>query len=251
MGRSTNSPNASIPGRAPGRSGLRPEDEVPRSTPALPPTITTSTTRAGSSGQNNAIGWVDTVKFDKTPRSSLEVVPAVLDTNSDGTVRSGRTQSTDRSQKDHRIEFGCYGDAIHEAIAAHGARVSTGPTRSWCASAQRPTAANVGGSTCRLRQMPLPVRAASLSTVRPGLAELAGRSSDAEFRPPPVRVLNGPDATGSAALKDGRYRTRPHVPGARLFQHGHALHDRIDQDNTLGPGKDVCFPATSAPTRSS
>ena len=66
-------------------------------------------------GQNNAIGWVDTVAFDKThdAQASQGWCPAVLDTNGDGTI----TEWTEPNQpidpkKDHRIEFGCYGDAI-------------------------------------------------------------------------------------------------------------------------------------------
>ena len=66
-------------------------------------------------GQNNAIGWVDTAKFDKThdAAASQGWIPAVLDTNGDGKI----TEWTEPDQpidpkKDHRIEFGCYGIAI-------------------------------------------------------------------------------------------------------------------------------------------
>ena len=66
-------------------------------------------------GQNNAIGWVDTEKFDKThdAAASQGWIPAVLDTNGDGKI----TEWTEPDQpidpkKDHRIEFGCYGIAI-------------------------------------------------------------------------------------------------------------------------------------------
>jgi hypothetical protein len=65
-------------------------------------------------GQDNAIGWVDTVAFDKThdAQASQGWCPAVLDTNGDGTI----TEWTEPKEpidpkKDHRIEFGCYGDA--------------------------------------------------------------------------------------------------------------------------------------------
>ena len=67
-------------------------------------------------GQNNAIGWVDTVAFDKThdAGASQGWCPAVLDTNDDGTITAWTEpdQPIDPS-KDRRIEFGCYGDAIN------------------------------------------------------------------------------------------------------------------------------------------
>src|SRR5437867_3214912 len=67
-------------------------------------------------GQNSAIGWVDTATFDKThdAAASQGWCPAVLDTNGDGKI----TEWTEPNEavdpkKDHRINFGCYSDAIN------------------------------------------------------------------------------------------------------------------------------------------
>ena len=66
-------------------------------------------------GQTNAIGWIDTVTFDKTHNAAASQgwCPAVIDTNGDGKI----TEWTEPNQpidpkKDHRISFGCYADAI-------------------------------------------------------------------------------------------------------------------------------------------
>src|SRR5437016_5276802 len=67
-------------------------------------------------GQTNAIGWFDTAMFDKThdAAASQGWCPAVIDTNGDGKI----TEWTEPNQpvdpkKDHRINFGCYSDAIN------------------------------------------------------------------------------------------------------------------------------------------
>ncbi|MBI4887409.1 MAG: carboxypeptidase regulatory-like domain-containing protein [Acidobacteria bacterium] len=67
-------------------------------------------------GQENAIGWIDTVAFDKTHdgAASQAWCPGVVDTNGDGRISTGWTepdQSIDPT-KDHRIEFGCYSIGI-------------------------------------------------------------------------------------------------------------------------------------------
>jgi hypothetical protein len=67
-------------------------------------------------GQNSAIGWLDTATFDKThdAAASQGWCPAVLDTNGDGKITEGWTEPNEPidPKKDHRINFGCYSDAI-------------------------------------------------------------------------------------------------------------------------------------------
>jgi hypothetical protein len=63
-------------------------------------------------GQDDAIGWVDTVAFDKTHDSGASQAwcPGVVDTNGDGKISSGWTEPSEAidPKRDHRIEFGCY-----------------------------------------------------------------------------------------------------------------------------------------------
>jgi hypothetical protein len=67
-------------------------------------------------GQENAIGWVDTVAFDKTRdgAASQGWCPGVIDTNGDGKISTGWTEPKEPidSKRDHRIEFGCYSIGI-------------------------------------------------------------------------------------------------------------------------------------------
>ena len=93
-------------------------------------------------GQNNAIGWVDTMAFDKThdAAASQGWCPAVLDTNGDGKI----TEWTEPNQpidpkKDHRIEFGCYCDAINPIDGSLWCSGIGPRTRSSCASSAGPT----------------------------------------------------------------------------------------------------------------
>ena len=67
-------------------------------------------------GQDNAVGWVDTVAFDKThdAAASQGWCPGVVDTNGDGKISTGWTEPNQPvdPKKDHRIEFGCYAIGI-------------------------------------------------------------------------------------------------------------------------------------------
>ena len=67
-------------------------------------------------GQDDAIGWVDTVAFDKThdAAASQAWCPGVVDTNGDGKISTGWTEPNQPVDptKDHRIEFGCYSIGI-------------------------------------------------------------------------------------------------------------------------------------------
>ena len=63
-------------------------------------------------GQDDAIGWVDTVMFDKTHNAAASQAwcPGVVDTNGDGKISTGWTEPSEAidPKRDHRIEFGCY-----------------------------------------------------------------------------------------------------------------------------------------------
>ena len=67
-------------------------------------------------GQDDAIGWVDTVAFDKTrdAAASQAWCPGVVDTNGDGKISTGWTEPNEAidPKRDHRIEFGCYSIGI-------------------------------------------------------------------------------------------------------------------------------------------
>src|SRR5262245_32561852 len=67
-------------------------------------------------GQDNAIGWVDTVAFDKShdAGASQGWCPGVVDTNADGKISTGWTEPDQPvdPKRDHRIEFGCYAIGI-------------------------------------------------------------------------------------------------------------------------------------------
>jgi hypothetical protein len=67
-------------------------------------------------GQDDAVGWIDTLKFDKThdAAASQGWCPGVVDTNGDGKISTGWTEPKQvvDPMKDHRIEFGCYAIGI-------------------------------------------------------------------------------------------------------------------------------------------
>src|SRR3989475_1823185 len=67
-------------------------------------------------GQDNAVGWLDTLKFDKThdAATSQGWCPGVVDTNGDGKISTGWTEPKEAVDptKDHRIAFGCYAIGI-------------------------------------------------------------------------------------------------------------------------------------------
>ena len=67
-------------------------------------------------GQDDAVGWIDTVAFDKThdAGASQGWCPGVVDTNGDGKISTGWTEPKEPvdPKRDHRIEFGCYAIGI-------------------------------------------------------------------------------------------------------------------------------------------
>src|SRR5258705_5817152 len=67
-------------------------------------------------GQDDAVGWLETVAFDKThdAGASQGWCPGVVDTNGDGKISTGWTEPDQPvdPKRDHRIEFGCYAIAL-------------------------------------------------------------------------------------------------------------------------------------------
>jgi hypothetical protein len=200
-------------------------------------------------GQNNALGWVDTVAFDKThdAQASQGWCPAVLDTNGDGKI----TEWTEPSdpidpKKDHRITFGCYGDAINPIDGSV-----------WCSGIgvkdTKLVRIELGANppqTCKAEvyvpppdKMPLP-GSGGVAIDSHGVIwqNWRGAHEMLSFDRSKCKVLNGPTATGQQCPEGWTVYTKP---GPR-FQGGsdYASTDmlymtEIDLDNTLGFGKDV------------
>jgi hypothetical protein len=200
-------------------------------------------------GQNNAIGWVDTAAFDKThdAQSSQGWCPAVLDTNGDGKITEW-TEPTEPidPKKDHRIAFGCYGDAINpidKSVWCSGIGVRDTKLVRIELGANPP-------QTCKAEvympppdKMPLP-GSGGVAIDSHGVIwqNWRGAHEMLSFDRSKCKVLNGPTATGQQCPEGWTVYTKP---GPR-FQGGadYASTDmlymtEIDLDNTLGLGKDV------------
>jgi hypothetical protein len=200
-------------------------------------------------GQNNAIGWVDTVMFDKThdAQASQGWCPAVLDTNGDGTI----TEWTEPNQpvdpkKDHRIEFGCYGDAINPIDGSL-----------WCSGIgvrdTKLVRLELGANppqTCKAEvyvpppdKMPLP-GSGGVAIDSTGLVwqNWRGAHQMLSFDRRKCKVLNGPNATGQQCPEGWTVYTKPGptFQGGPDYSSTDMLYmTEIDRDNTLGLGKDV------------
>jgi hypothetical protein len=200
-------------------------------------------------GQNNAIGWVDTVAFDNThdAQASQGWCPAVLDTNGDGTI----TEWTEPNQpidprKDHRIEFGCYGDAINPIDGSL-----------WCSGIgvrdTKLVRIELGTNppqTCKAEvyvpppdKMPLP-GSGGVAIDSSGLVwqNWRGAHQMLSFDRRKCKVLNGPNATGQQCPEGWTVYTKPGptFQGGPDYSSTDMLYmTEIDRDNTLGLGKDV------------
>jgi hypothetical protein len=200
-------------------------------------------------GQNNAIGWVDTALFDKThdAQASQGWCPAVLDTNGDGTI----TEWTEPNQpvdpkKDHRIEFGCYGDAINPIDGSL-----------WCSGIgvrdTKLVRIELGANppqTCKAEvyvpppdKMPLP-GSGGVAIDSKGLVwqNWRGAHQMLSFDRSKCKVLNGPNATGQQCPEGWTVYTKPGptFQGAPDYSSTDMLYmTEIDRDNTLGLGRDV------------
>lgn len=67
-------------------------------------------------GQNDVIGWIDIPAWEKTQNDETAQawLPAVLDTNGDGTITKPWTEPEEPidPKRDHRVKFGCYQPAV-------------------------------------------------------------------------------------------------------------------------------------------
>src|SRR5437667_3084502 len=200
-------------------------------------------------GQNSAIGWFDTAMFDKTHDASASQgwCPAVLDTNGDGKI----TEWTEPNEpvdpkKDHRINFGCYSDAINPIDGSL-----------WCSGIGERDTTLVRlerglnpPQTCKAEvyvpppdKMPLP-GSGGVAIGTDGLVwqNWRGAHEMLSFDRRKCKVLNGPDATGQQCPEGWTVYTKPgpRFAGAADYASTDMLYmTEIDRDNTLGLGKDV------------
>jgi hypothetical protein len=200
-------------------------------------------------GQNNAIGWLDTVAFDKThdAAASQGWCPAVLDTNGDGTISEWTepNQPVD-PKKDHRINFGCYADAINPIdgsiwCSGIGARDTT--------LVRLERGANPP-QTCKAEvyvpppdKMPLPGSGGvAIGTDGMVWQNWRGAHEILSFDRRKCKVLNGPTATGQQCPEGWTVYTKPGpaFQGAPDELRTDMLYlVEVDRENALGLGKDV------------
>ena len=167
-------------------------------------------------GQNNAIGWIDTVVFDKThdAQASQGWCPAVLDTNGDGTI----TEWTEPNQpidpkKDHRIEFGCYGDAINPidgSLWCSGIGVRDTKLVRIALGANPPQTCKAEVYVPPPDKMPLP-GSGGVAIDSKGLVwqNWRGAHQMLSFDRRKCKVLNGPNATGQQCPEGWTVYTKP------------------------------------------
>jgi carboxypeptidase family protein len=200
-------------------------------------------------GQNNAIGWVDTVAFDKThdAAASQGWCPAVLDTNGDGKI----TEWTEPNQpidpkKDHRINFGCYGVAINPidgSLWCSGIGVRDKTLMRLERGANPPQSCKAEVYVPPPDKMPLP-GSGGVAIDSNGLVwqNWRGAHEMLSFDRRKCKVLNGPDATGQQCPEGWTVYTKPGptFQGAPDYASTDMLYmTELDRDNTLGLGKDV------------
>jgi hypothetical protein len=201
-------------------------------------------------GQTDAIGWLDTKEYDKThdAAASQGWCPAVLDTNGDGKITEQWTQPDQPidPQKDHRIHFGCYADAINPADGSL-----------WCSGiGQRDTSlvrlerGTHPPQTCKgevfvppADKMPLPGSGGvAIDTNGVVWQNWRGAHEILSFDRRKCKVLSGPTATGQQCSEGWNVYTKPgpSFQGAPEVLSTDMLYlIEVDRDNTLGLGKDV------------
>jgi len=200
-------------------------------------------------GQNDAIGWLDTKEFEKThdAAASQGWCPAVLDTNGDGKITEWTepNQPVD-PQKDHRIHFGCYSDAISPVDGSL-----------WCSGigARDTTLVRLERGpkppqTCKgevyvppAEKMPLP-GSGGVAFDSNGVVwqNWRGAHEILSFDRRKCKVLNGPNATGQQCPEGWTVYTKPGptFQGAPEELSTDMLYlTEVDRENSLGLGKDV------------
>ena len=200
-------------------------------------------------GQNNAIGWVDTVAFDRThdAQASQGWCPAVIDTNGDGTI----TEWTEPDQpidpkKDHRIAFGCYGVAVNpidKSLWCSGIGIKDTKLVRIELGANPPQTCKAEVYVPPPDKMPLP-GSGGVAIDSHGLVfqNWRGAHEMLSFDRSKCKVLNGPNATGQQCPEGWTVYKKPGptFQGGPDYSSTDMLYmTEIDRDNTLGLGKDV------------
>jgi len=200
-------------------------------------------------GQDDAVGWVDTVAFYKTRdgAASQAWCPGVVDTNGDGKISTGWTEPSEAidPKRDHRIEFGCYSIGLSPtdgSIWCSGighddktlVRLERGPNPPMSCKAEVyvPPPSTI----------PLPY-SGGVAVDSDGVAWLNWRGVHEifSFDRRKCKVLNGPTATGQQCpegwtvyKKPGpTFKGEPDLSTDMLYL------SNIDHHNALGLGEDV------------
>ena len=200
-------------------------------------------------GQDNAVGWIDTVKFDKTHDEAAAQgwCPGVVDTNGDGKISLGWTepnQSVDPT-KDHRIEFGCYAIGISPTDGSI-----------WCSGIGHDDTTLVRlerglnpPQTCKAEvyeppksKIPLPY-SGGVAIDSSGVVwqNWRGVYEIFSFDRRKCKVLNGPTATGQQCPEGWTVYTKPGptFKGEPDLSTDMLYLTNVDHHDTLGLGKDV------------
>jgi hypothetical protein len=200
-------------------------------------------------GQNSAIGWLDTAAFDKThdAAASQGWCPAVLDTNGDGRI----TEWTEPNQpvdptKDHRINFGCYADAISPvdgSVWCSGIGVRDTTLVRLERGANPPQTCKAEVYVPPPAKMPLP-GSGGVAVDSNGVVwqNWRGAHQILSFDRRKCKVLNGPTATGQQCPEGWTVYTKPGpaFQGAPADLSTDMLYlIEVDRENFLGLGKDV------------
>jgi len=200
-------------------------------------------------GQDDAVGWVDTVTFDKThdAAASQAWCPGVVDTNGDGKISTGWTQPSEAidPKRDHRIEFGRYSIGLSPtdgSIWCSGighddktlVRLERGPNP--------PLSCKAEVYVPPPSTIPLPY-SGGVAVDSDGVAWLNWRGVHEifSFDRRKCKVLNGPTATGQQCpegwtvyKKPGpTFKGEPDLSTDMLYL------SNIDHHNALGLGEDV------------
>jgi hypothetical protein len=203
-------------------------------------------------GQDDAVGWLDTVAFDKThdAGASQGWCPGVVDTNGDGKISTAGPSRISRSirKKDHRIEFGCYAIGISPTDGSI-----------WCSGIGHDDQTLVrlerGANppmSCKA-EVYIPATVESLVEVfgrrrhrqqRRCLPELARVSRDPQLRPPQVQGAQWSDGDRTAVPRGWSVYTKPGpsfkgAPPSRETSTDMLYLTNIDHHDALGLGKDV------------
>jgi hypothetical protein len=199
-------------------------------------------------GQENAIGWVDTVMFDKTRdgAASQAWCPGVIDTNGDGRISTGWTEPKESidPKRDHRVEFGCYSIALAPdgAVWCSGiehedktiVRIERGPNP--------PTSCKAEIYIPPASTIPLPY-SGGVTVDSHGVVwqNWRGVHEIFSFDRRKCKVLNGPTATGEHCPEGWTVHKKPGptFKGEPELSTDMLYLSHIDHHNALGLGEDV------------